>query len=55
VIVVELDEGPLFVTNPHGVDVDELEEGSPLQLAFLECEDVHGRFQLPVFGPQKPS
>jgi uncharacterized OB-fold protein len=51
VIVVELDEGPLFVSNPHDVAVDDLVEGSRVEVAFIDCADDAGAFRLPVFRP----
>jgi uncharacterized OB-fold protein len=49
-ILVELEEGPLFVSNPLGLTWRELEVGMPMRLAFLPCEDAAGPFQLPVFA-----
>jgi uncharacterized protein len=48
-ILVELEEGPLFISNPLGLDVAELSAGLPAQVAFLDCEDSAGAFRLPVF------
>jgi len=49
VILVELDEGPWFVSNPRNIAPEQLREGLPVQATLIECEDVHGRFALPVF------
>lgn len=50
VLYVELDEGPMFITNPAGgLSADELEEGMRVTLTFLEAEDSNGAFLLPVF------
>ena len=48
-ILVELDEGPWFISNPQGFTNDHAQEAMRLQVAFLECEDQHGTFSLPVF------
>lgn len=49
-ILVELEEGPLFVSNPAGRSSRELAIGMPVALEFLACEDRAGPFQLPVFA-----
>jgi len=49
VLLVELDEGPLFIGNPKGIADEELREGLRVRLAWLRCRDVHGEFNLPVF------
>jgi len=48
-ILVELEEGPLFISNPQGFTWREVAYGMPLALAFVECEDEAGTFNLPVF------
>jgi hypothetical protein len=48
-ILVELTEGPLFVSNPLGFSEDDVEFNLPLHVDFLDCEDDHGTFLLPVF------
>jgi uncharacterized OB-fold protein len=48
-ILVELEEGPLFVSNPEGFTGQDIEAGLPVNLAFIECEDSTGAFKLPVF------
>jgi uncharacterized OB-fold protein len=50
-ILVELDEGPLFTSNPHGFTNDDLTLGDRVEVAFIECEDDAGAFHLPVFEP----
>jgi len=50
-ILVELEEGPLFISNPVGVDFAGLTADAPAQVAFLDCEDSAGPFRLPVFKP----
>jgi uncharacterized OB-fold protein len=48
-IVVELDEGPWFISNPVGFGHAETTFEMPVKLAFLDCEDSAGAFKLPVF------
>jgi uncharacterized OB-fold protein len=48
-ILVELAEGPLFLSNPRGMTSADLRIGLPVRVAFLDCEDAAGAFKLPVF------
>jgi uncharacterized OB-fold protein len=48
-ILVELDEGPLFISNPQDFTWREMEPGMPVRVEFLDCEDEAGPFALPVF------
>ncbi|AOR79220.1 hypothetical protein NRB_45620 [Novosphingobium sp. 11B] len=48
-ILVELEEGPLFIANPAGMTGQGMRLGLPVRLAFLGCEDEAGPFNLPVF------
>ena len=48
-IVVELEEGPLFLSNPAGFTNAEAEFGMPVNVCFIDCEDGNGAFKLPVF------
>ena len=50
-IVLELDEGPLFVSYPVGIDAAKLREGMVLTLQWTDGEDKFGQYHLPVFGP----
>lgn len=50
-IVLELDEGPLFVSYPVGIEPSALREGMRLQLRWEGAEDRFGEYFLPVFGP----
>ena len=50
-ILVELEEGPLFISNPQGFGWRDITPDMPVKLAFRECEDKAGVYQLPVFGP----
>jgi hypothetical protein len=49
-ILVELAEGPLFLSNPHGFGREDLRPGLPVRLAFIDAEDAAGPFRLPVFA-----
>ena len=48
-ILVELEEGPLFLSNPKGFSWQDITTGMPVKLAFIECEDSAGTYSLPVF------
>lgn len=48
-LLVELEEGPLFISNPHECGVDIMKVGMRLKVAFIDCEDQAGSFRLPVF------
>jgi len=48
-ILVELEEGVLFTSNPLGFSVERIEAGMAVRLAFIDCEDDAGAFRLPVF------
>jgi len=49
-ILVELAEGPLFLSNPLGFGWQDCVSGAAVELRFLDCEDSAGQFQLPVFA-----
>ena len=52
-IVVELDEGPLFVcTTPPEVPASALSDGMRMRLAWLDGQDQYGEYNLPVFAPE---
>ena len=51
IIVLELDEGPLFVSYPVEVEVPALKEGMTLSLRWADGQDKFGEYNLPVFGP----
>lgn len=51
VLMVELDEGPLFVTQPHELETDGLRDGLAMEVDWLDGEDQHGEYRLPVFRP----
>ena len=48
-ILVELEEGPLFISNPKNLTWRDIEFNMPVVLTFLDCEDAAGPFKLPVF------
>ena len=50
VILVELDEGPMFVSNPGNFSVGSLDLGARVQVQFIHCRDDVGEFELPVFA-----
>ena len=49
-ILVELAEGPLFVSNPAGFGREDITQGMPVTVTFLDAEDSAGPFRLPVFA-----
>jgi len=51
VIVLELDEGPLFVAYPVDMNTADLREGMTLSLRWTDGQDKFGEYNLPVFGP----
>jgi uncharacterized OB-fold protein len=48
-ILVELEEGPLFLSNPEGFGWRDITADMPVKVAFIACEDSAGAFSLPVF------
>ena len=48
-IMVELAEGPWFISEPSDFGENDLTPGLPVRLAFMRCEDGTGEFNLPVF------
>jgi uncharacterized OB-fold protein len=48
-ILVELSEGPLFISNPLDFTRLDMGPGQRVKVDFLNCEDDHGEFALPVF------
>jgi uncharacterized OB-fold protein len=48
-ILVELEEGPLFISNPTDFTWRDINFGMPVRVEFLDCEDSAGTFKLPVF------
>jgi uncharacterized protein len=49
VVLVELEEGPLFVANPLGFLAADVRPHVLVKVAFIDCEDDAGPFRLPVF------
>jgi uncharacterized protein len=54
-ILVELAEGPLFISNPAGFDHAGMRPDMELEVRFIECRDSHGQFSLPVFAIPGPA
>jgi uncharacterized protein len=48
-ILVELEEGPLFISNPSGFSNIEGTKSTRVRATFIDCEDDTGDFRLPVF------
>ena len=48
-ILVKLDEGPLFMSNPSGFDYESTESEMPVRVTFVDAEDSAGAYKLPVF------
>jgi uncharacterized OB-fold protein len=49
-ILVELEEGAMFISNPDGFTWKDITPDMPVKLAFVDCEDSKGPFKLPVFS-----
>lgn len=47
-ILVALEEGALFISNPAGLPDDPM--GAAVEVRFIDCEDAGGPFKLPVFA-----
>jgi len=47
--LVELEEGPLFISDPLDFGYDDISPDMPVALAFIACEDTAGPFNLPIF------
>ncbi len=48
-ILVELAEGPLFISNPADFGWDDITFEMPVEVTFIDCEDSAGPFSLPIF------
>lgn len=48
-IMVELEEGPIFISNPADFAYDDVTFEMPVELAFIDAQDAAGAFRLPVF------
>lgn len=48
-ILVELEEGPLFISDPKGFSNSQITPEMAVKVAFIDCKDDAGEFQLPVF------
>lgn len=49
-ILVQLEEGPLFVSNPDGFTREDIAIGMPVVVRFIDAEDSAGPFRLPLFA-----
>ena len=49
-ILVELEEGLLFLSNPVDFTWRDIQFNMPVQLNFVDCTDRAGAFRLPVFS-----
>ena len=49
-ILVELEEGVLFISNPTDFTWKDISLNMAVNLAFVDCEDSAGPFKLPAFG-----
>lgn len=49
-ILVALDEGPLFMSNPSGFGGDDIAIDQPVRLVFEDAEDSGGAYKLPLFA-----
>jgi uncharacterized protein len=49
-ILVELEEGPLFMSNPEGFGWKDITPDMPVTLRFIDAEDSGGAYKLPVFA-----
>jgi len=49
-ILVELEEGPWFLSEPGDFEVDAIAFGMSVEVSFIRCEDGKGAFNLPVFN-----
>jgi len=47
--LIELDEGPLMLSQLHGIALDQITIGMPVSVAFI---DLDSTTSLPVFGPR---
>lgn len=50
VLLVELEDGPLFISNPDGFDRESIVGGLPVKVSFVDAEDKAGPFRLPLFA-----
>jgi uncharacterized protein len=49
-ILVELEEGVLFMSNPDGFGWQDVVPDMPVRVSFVAAEDAGGAFSLPVFA-----
>ena len=48
-IMVELAEGPIFMSNPADFAYDDITFEMPVEVTFIDAEDAAGALKLPVF------
>jgi uncharacterized OB-fold protein len=48
-IMVELAEGPIFMSNPADFSYEDIAFNMPVEVTFIDAEDSVGAFKLPVF------
>jgi hypothetical protein len=48
-ILVRLDEGPLFLSNPLGFTWRDIDKDMKVKVTFIDAEDQAGSYKLPVF------
>jgi uncharacterized OB-fold protein len=49
-ILIELEDGPLFLSNPLEFSEEAMRPGLALEVRFLAARDAAGKFSLPVFA-----
>lgn len=54
-ILVALEDGPLFISNPYGFTWRDVMPGLAVRVIFIDAEDGAGRFRLPVFERDAPT
>jgi uncharacterized protein len=48
-IMVELAEGPIFMSNPADFSYEDIAFNMPVEVTFIDAEDAVGAFKLPAF------
>jgi hypothetical protein len=54
-ILIALEEGPLFISNPLGFGWQDITPDLPVQVIFIDAQDKAGPFRLPVFEVDAPA
>jgi uncharacterized OB-fold protein len=55
VIAVQLDEGAVFIANPHGFSPSQVHRNARVMVSFCDAQDDAGPFRLPMFALSDPS